>query len=579
MPPTPIFGALQIFSVCHLFWSPEALEPLRWAVHGGPGTGKSYVLTRIRQELFEDILGWKQGDEFQVVTLQAVMANDLKGDTIHHEFGLNWQGLGDERISGNKLLDLSSKALRWRWLIVDEISMVSAELLAWLELRCRELVRDLAQSKDAKDAAYARPFGRLNVILAGDMWQLPPPRGTFLGDVPWESLTQCKTKKVAHTIRGQELVWGGPPDGIHGVTELVECKRIRDLWLQSLQDEVRNGTLSETTTHSCMALPRPYLAAGTGRDQNAARPRAKSCSEKKAAPETILRAECDVCKDERLSKARVADGAAEASAEFSGAKAIFATNAVKYHVNKLRAKAWAAKTGQVLHYAIAKDRISSMALREKPDLGKEKLTWLQRNDQDCGSLYGVLPLCLGMPVAAADHLDRSRGILRGCAGEIVGWVWPADAVGNTSQEATQVWNELPACILVRFKTKTTWRVQGIDEDNVFPVAPQKKPWYLDKGQRQPVLRVTRKQFTLAPGFATTAHAAQGQTCKERVVMDMHIGEAGDPLTAYIALMRLTRVLDRHGLFVYRPFPAAPFQKGPKVGRELLLRFWAGEKMD
>ena len=75
------------------------------------------------------------------------MANDLKGDTIHHAFGLNWQGLGDERISGHKLLDLSAKALHWRWLIVDEISMVSAELLARLELRCRELVRDLAQSK------------------------------------------------------------------------------------------------------------------------------------------------------------------------------------------------------------------------------------------------------------------------------------------------------------------------------------------------------------------------------------------------------------------------------------------------
>ena len=249
---------------------------------------------------------------------------------------------------------------------------------------------------------------------------------------------------------------------------------------------------------------------------------------------------------------------------------------MKYHVNKLRAKAWAAEKGQVLHHAIAKDRISSVALREKPDLGKEKLTWLQRHDQDCGSLYGVLPLCLGMPVAATDHLDRSRGILRGCPGEVVGWVWPAGAVDAAKQEGTQIWNDLPACVLVRFHTKTTWRVDGINEDNVFPVAPQKKPWYLDKGRRRPVLRVTRKQFPLAPNFATTAHAAQGQTRKEGVVMDMHIGEAGDPLTAYIAI---TRVQDRHGLFVYRPFPAAPFQKGEKVGRALLLRFWAGEEMD
>ena len=38
------------------------------------------------------------------------------------------------------------------------------------------------------------------------------------------------------------------------------------------------------------------------------------------------------------------------------------------------------------------------------------------------------------------------------------------------------------------------------------------------------------------------------------------------------LTLLTRVQGRHGVFVYRPFPAAQFQKGAKVGRELLLRF-------
>ena len=104
----------------------------------------------------------------------------------------------------------------------------------------------------------------------------------------------------------------------------------------------------------------------------------------------------------------------------------------------------------------------------------------------------------------------ASGILRGSSGEVVGWAWPADAVGGAIQEATQIWNELPACIMVRFKTKTTWRVQGIDEDNVFPVAPQKKPWHLDKGRRRPVLRITRKQFPLAPGSATTAaHAVPG----------------------------------------------------------------------
>ena len=31
-------------------------EPLRWALHGGPGTGKSYTLNLIRKELFEGVL-------------------------------------------------------------------------------------------------------------------------------------------------------------------------------------------------------------------------------------------------------------------------------------------------------------------------------------------------------------------------------------------------------------------------------------------------------------------------------------------------------------------------------------------
>ena len=47
-------------------------DPLRWVLHGGPGTGKSYTLNLIRKGLFEDTLGWQQGVQYQVVTFQAV---------------------------------------------------------------------------------------------------------------------------------------------------------------------------------------------------------------------------------------------------------------------------------------------------------------------------------------------------------------------------------------------------------------------------------------------------------------------------------------------------------------------------
>ena len=47
----------------------DAGEPLRWLLHGGPGTGKSRVIQILKQGLFEGVLGWDMGVRFQVVAL------------------------------------------------------------------------------------------------------------------------------------------------------------------------------------------------------------------------------------------------------------------------------------------------------------------------------------------------------------------------------------------------------------------------------------------------------------------------------------------------------------------------------
>eukprot|EP00959_Pyramimonas_sp_CCMP1952_P462415 9483208-Pyramimonas_sp.AAC.1 len=62
-------------------------EPLQRCMHGGPGTGKSHVLRIIRHELFEGLMKWTIGVHFQIAALQAVMAQLLGGDTIHHARG------------------------------------------------------------------------------------------------------------------------------------------------------------------------------------------------------------------------------------------------------------------------------------------------------------------------------------------------------------------------------------------------------------------------------------------------------------------------------------------------------------
>ena len=58
-------------------------------LHGGPGTGKSHVIRLLKEELFQKELGWCSGIDFQVAAFQAVNADNVEGDTLHHALGLS----------------------------------------------------------------------------------------------------------------------------------------------------------------------------------------------------------------------------------------------------------------------------------------------------------------------------------------------------------------------------------------------------------------------------------------------------------------------------------------------------------
>lgn len=396
-------------------------------MHGGPGTGKSYAINLLRQELFEERLGWTHGKEFQIVAFQAVNADPLEGDTIHKALGLAWHG-HDSRVDQQRILDLAQQTLQWRWLIIDEISMLSAEMLARLDARCRQLILDVCAAKyGAPGKFHVVPFGGLNVILCGDLWQLRPPRGTFLGQIPWQLVTSLPTGKLPLALQGQRLVWAPPAHGgLHGMTELVQCERTRDPWLQDVQAELRRGQLSQENFDFMHG--RPTKVPGSW-SQSAQEPLCKNIRCRKmhqhgSSAKAMVDNECDICRRERASKRLVADGPQDPRfyKKLSEATALFPTNGVKCHVNRVRAEAWAPAHARHIYYAVAHDRISSAALHAKPDVASEKLQWLRRSDRDCGNRYGILPLCIGMPVQAREHLCRgSFKILRGCSGEVCGW--------------------------------------------------------------------------------------------------------------------------------------------------------------
>ena len=59
-------------------------EPLRWLIHGGPGTGKSHALKQIR-ELFTDVLHWDIGVQYQIVASRQSWQNTSEAilSTMH----------------------------------------------------------------------------------------------------------------------------------------------------------------------------------------------------------------------------------------------------------------------------------------------------------------------------------------------------------------------------------------------------------------------------------------------------------------------------------------------------------------
>lgn len=148
---------------------------------GPAGTGKSFLLTTIIQELRD-----KYGDMFPnkvaVTALTGIAATHINGITLHSALGLGiirqpsdfsrlWKHQNKRKI---RSLDV---------IIIDEISMLSAEMLEHLN----QMVTNIRYytTHQAGSEGPRLPFGGIQLVLCGDFHQLPPiedhksPKGTF----------------------------------------------------------------------------------------------------------------------------------------------------------------------------------------------------------------------------------------------------------------------------------------------------------------------------------------------------------------------------------------------------------------
>ena len=124
-------------------------------ITGRAGTGKSTLLTYLREKIVKG--------SFVVVAPTGVAAINVGGSTIHKFFGF-LPDITFEHIASPDYHPRSQQVMKsLKTLIIDEISMVRADLLDCVDKALRKY-----------GPKPSKPFGGVQVILVGDLFQLPP---------------------------------------------------------------------------------------------------------------------------------------------------------------------------------------------------------------------------------------------------------------------------------------------------------------------------------------------------------------------------------------------------------------------
>jgi ATP-dependent DNA helicase PIF1 len=120
-------------------------------VTGRAGTGKSTLLRAIRDNM---------GDEVVVVAPTGLAAVNVGGQTIHSFFGLPPRLIRPDDIKRSRNGRVMRKLTH---LVIDEVSMVRSDLMWGID-----------QSLRINRGRPREPFGGLQLMLFGDLHQLPP---------------------------------------------------------------------------------------------------------------------------------------------------------------------------------------------------------------------------------------------------------------------------------------------------------------------------------------------------------------------------------------------------------------------
>ena len=588
-------------------------EPARLLCHGLPGSGKTQVMKWLAQ-YFQEVWSWEQGVHFVYLAPMNSMAARINGSTVHSWGEVPWamdgpSGTMTMASGSTDLRDMSSMSTKMelcRWMFIDEVEAVGAEILGILEQHTAEAARKrLYQFRGGRARPEdLRPFGGLNTGLFGDFWQLPPVRQINIRSNPFRdrSTSSHQARKMLTFFWGQDPLnsFTQPP------IELSVCKRIKDKWYSGVIDQCRVGAmaddnynflhgyptkvcgtwLSKETPSTCgngceqvmMEQVQQLRAAATGQHGNGNATATGQQTPIGLALWTNRRAECPACQAERKRRKRVIDDDATAiDPEFALAPLVTAMNKPRYLASQQRAQIFARyKRTQVLWVQAEDFPISGeIATYDDAMLNKRRRDWLKRHDQSTSGIMGLLPLVKDLPIRFTVTVDKKRNIFKFTPGKIVGWTLdPVDVarVENSTEEELML-EKLPPMIYIQRDGEGM--PQHLDlEPEVYGLRPRGMDWPVDPSQKENWVK--RFGFPIVPDFAATVHAVTGGQLST-AIGDLDTFDATpsqeDSLKGYIVL---SRVETADKILLAQPFSPTLFTQGPLESAELLLEVLRGK---
>ena len=145
------------------------IEPYRVFLSGPGGVGKSHVIKLIQSDIIKLIKqsGAIEPDDVLVLLTAptGVAAFNVNGTTLHSAFLLGRSKYsGFQPLSNDRVNTLRAKLSKLVLLIIDEVSMVGADMLLKIHKRLQQIKAVLPHVM----------FGGVSILAVGDLYQLPP---------------------------------------------------------------------------------------------------------------------------------------------------------------------------------------------------------------------------------------------------------------------------------------------------------------------------------------------------------------------------------------------------------------------